>query len=86
MAPNSSLLARLREVLGRRRSQPTPPADFHFEVRNALERVDIAAGESRCANCVSANPEDDGLPRADAGIDEPRYAEPFVDPYMAAFD
>jgi hypothetical protein len=80
MAPSSSLLARLREVLGRRRSRPTPPAGFNFDLRDALRRADIAAAERRCANFVSADPEDDGLPRADAGIDEPRHAEPVVDP------
>jgi hypothetical protein len=86
MAPSSSLLARLRKVLERRRFRPTPPADFHFDLGDTLQRADIAAAERRCANFVSAEPEDDGLPRADAGIDEPRHAEPFVDPYMAAFD
>jgi len=86
MAPSSSLLARLREVLGRHRSRPTPPADFHFDLRDAFRRADIAAAERRCANFVSTDPEDDVLPRANAGIDEPRHAEPFVDPRMAAVD
>ena len=74
MAPSSSLLARLSEVLGRRRSRPTPPADFHFDLRDAFQRADIAA-ERRCTNFVSADSKDDALPRANAGIDEPRHAE-----------
>lgn len=87
MAPSSSLLARLSEVLGRRRSGATPPADFHFDLRSAFQRAGITGGERRSrANFVSTKPEDDGLPRADAGIDKPRHAEPFVDSYMAAID
>lgn len=86
MAPSSSLLARLSEVLGRRRSRATPPADFHFDLRDAVRRADIPDGKRSCTNFVSAEPEDDGLPRADAGLDKPRHAEPFVDPYMAATD
>jgi hypothetical protein len=86
MAPSSSLLARLSEVLGRRRSRATPPADFRFDVPGACQRVGITRERRSCANFVSAEPEDDGLPRADAGIDKPRHAEPFVDPYMAAID
>jgi hypothetical protein len=74
MAPSSSLLARLSEVLGRRRSRPTPPADFHFDLRDAFQRADIGA-ERRRANFVSADSRDDALPRANAGIDEPRHAE-----------
>ena len=38
MAPSSSLLARLSEVLGRRRSRATPPADFHFDIRDAARQ------------------------------------------------
>jgi hypothetical protein len=86
MAPSSSLLARLRSVLGRRRSRPTPPADFHFDLRDALRRADIAAAERRCANRVFHDAEDDGLPRADARRDEPRNVEPDLDPYMATLD
>lgn len=85
MAPSTSLLARLSEVLGRRRSRPTPPADFHFD-RGAFQRAGITGERRPCANFVSAESEDDGLPRANAGIDKPRHAEPFVDPYMAAID
>jgi len=73
------LLARLREVLGRRRSRPTPLADFHFDLRDAFQRADIAV-ERRRENFVSSDTEDDGLPRANAGVDEPRHAEPFVNP------
>jgi hypothetical protein len=86
MATSSSLLARLSEVLGRRRSRATPPADFHFDLGDAVRRADGRGGKQSCANFVSIEPEDDGLPRADAGIDKPRHAEPLVDPYMAALD
>ena len=86
MAPSSSLLARLSEVLGRRRFRATPPADFHFDIRDAARQADIAAAKRSCANFLSAEPQDDGLPRADAGIDEPGHAEPLVDPHMAAID
>jgi hypothetical protein len=85
MAPSTSLLARLSEVLGRRRSRPTPPADFHFD-RGAFQRASITDEKRSCANFVSTESEDDGLPGANAGIDKPRHAEPFVDPYMAAID
>jgi hypothetical protein len=86
MAPSSSLLARLSEVLGRRRSRATPPADFHFDLRDAVRRGDTPGGTRPSANFVSAEPENDGLSRADAGVDKPRHAEPFVDPDMAAID
>lgn len=87
MAPSSSLLARLSEVLGRQRSAATPPADFHFDLRGAFQRAGITGGERRSrANFVSNEPQNDGLPRADAGIDKPRHAKSFVDPYMAAID
>ena len=86
MAPSSSLLARLSEVLGRRRFRATPPTDFRFDLPDAFQRVGIAGERRSCANFISAEPEDDGLPRANAGIDKPRHAEPFVDPYMAAID
>jgi hypothetical protein len=87
MAPSSSLLARLSAVLGRRRSRATPPADFRFNLRDAFERDAIATGGKKfCPNFVSVEPEDDGLPRADAGVDKPRHAEPFVDPDLAAID
>jgi hypothetical protein len=87
MAASSSLLARLSAVLGRRRSRPTPPADFRFKLGDALERAAVTTGgKPFCPNFVSVEPEDDGLPRADAGIDEPRHAEPFVDSDLAAID
>jgi hypothetical protein len=89
MAQSSSLLARLREVLGRRCSRPTPPADFQFdlrELRDALQRADIAAAERRRANRVSYDAKDDDLPRVDARLDEPRNVQPGLDPHMASID
>jgi hypothetical protein len=86
MASRASLVSRLRSVLERRRSAPTPSADFHFDLRDALRRADIAPAEQRRANQVSLDAEDDGLPRADARLDEPRNVQPGLDPYLATSD
>lgn len=86
MAPAASLVSRLRSVLGRRGSRPTPPADFHFDLQYALRQTVLSTAERRCASRVSFDAEDDGLPRAHARLDESRNAQPGLDPYMAAID
>jgi hypothetical protein len=70
-------------------TRPTPPADFHFDLRDlrdALQRADIVAAERRRANRVSYDAKDDDLPRVDARLGEPRNVQPGLDPYMASID
>jgi hypothetical protein len=83
MAPSLSLLARLSTVLGRRGSRPTPPADFHFDLRLAIRPAD---GGQPADDRLPGGAEDGDLPGAHGRLDRPRNVQPGLDPYMAAFD